>query len=139
MHALDNLLKTVSDARLAEALASAKARVRERRACDLGQQIASLLRPGDASPVRLERGAPRDLVCRDEPDAPRKYLEHFMVRVGGKVTLLRVDDVDWIEADDYCAKLHTAGRSYLIRETMQRLEAKLDPTRFVRVHRSSIV
>ena len=62
-----------------------------------------------------------------------------MVRVGGKVTLVRADDVDWIEADDYYAKLHVAGRAYLVRETMQRLEAKLDPGAFVRVHRSSIV
>jgi len=61
------------------------------------------------------------------------------VRLGGKVTLIRVADIDWIEADDYYAKLHAGGRSYLIRETMQELETKLDPRQFVRVHRSAIV
>lgn len=139
VHALDYLLKPFSDARLAGALAWAKARVRERRACALGQQIASLLRPGEPGREQGDQPAPGTSAHSDGPAAPRKYLEHFMVRVGGKVTLLRVEDVDWIEADDYCARLHAAGRSYVIRETMQRLEAKLDPTRFVRVHRSSIV
>jgi two-component system LytT family response regulator len=139
VHALDYLLKPFSDARLAEALASAKARVRERRACMLGQQIASLLLPREPGREQGHLAALASRALSDEPAAPRKYLEHFMVRVGGKVTLLRVEDVDWIEADDYCAKLHAAGRSHVIRETMQRLEAKLDPTRFVRVHRSSIV
>jgi two-component system LytT family response regulator len=133
------LLKPFSDARLAEALASAKARVRERRACALGQQIASLLQPGNPGPNEGGQSAPASPVHIREPVAARKHLEHFMVRVGGKVTLVRVEDVDWIEADDYCAKLHSAGRSFVIRETMQRLEAKLDPARFVRVHRSSIV
>ena len=139
VHALDYLLKPFSDARLAEALASAKARVRERRACALGQQIASLLGPREPGREPGDLAALATHPFSDERSVPRKYLEHFMVRVGGKVTLLRVEDLDWIEADDYCAKLHTAGRSCVIRETMQRLEARLDPTRFVRVHRSSIV
>jgi two-component system LytT family response regulator len=69
----------------------------------------------------------------------RHHLEHFMVRLGGKVTLVRADDVDWIQAEDYYARLHVGGRSYLVRETMQQLEAGLDPTQFVRVHRSAIV
>ena len=138
-HAVDYLLKPFSDARLAEALASAKARVRERRASALGQQIASLLRPRESGSRQGELSAPGTQSQSDDPGARRKFLEHFMVRVGGKVTLVRVEDVDWIEADDYCAKLHTAGRSYVIRETMQRLEARLDPARFVRVHRSSII
>jgi two-component system, LytTR family, response regulator len=140
VHALDYLLKPFSDARFAEALAAAKARVRERRACALGLQIASLLRPMAANRTTALGCQPSTASAPPGVINDRKqYLEHFMVRVGGKVTLLRVDDVDWIEADDYYAKLHVAGRAYLLRETMQQLEAKLDPAAFVRVHRSSIV
>ena len=139
VHALDYLLKPFSDARLAEALSSAKARVRERRACALGQQIASLLGPDQGGGDRGNGGVTGAQAQHDATAAPRKYLEHFMVRVGGKVALVRVEDVDWIEADDYCAKLHAGGRSYVIRETMQRLAAKLDPAHFVRVHRSAIL
>jgi two-component system LytT family response regulator len=73
-----------------------------------------------------------------EPGAGR-YLRHIAVRSAGTVSLVRVDDVDWIAADDYYARLHVAGRTHLIREPLQRIAAKLDPRRFVRIHRSAIV
>ena len=136
LHALDYLLKPFSDARFREALAAAKTRVRERRACALGLQIAALLQPG------MTIGS----VAAGESQASsaattnvRGYLEHLMVRIGGKVNLVRVEDIDWIEADDYYAKLHVSGRTFLIRQTMQQLESRLDPHQFVRVHRSAIV
>ena len=62
-----------------------------------------------------------------------------MVRLAGTLTLIRMEDVDWIEADDYYAKLHVGGKTHLLRETMRQLEMKLDPREFVRVHRSAIV
>ena len=139
VHAVDYLLKPFSDTRLAKALGSAKARVRERRACALGEQIAALLRPGGTGPRQGGWSALGTQSLSDDAGAPWKYLEHFMERDGGKVTDVRVDDVDRIEEDDNSAKLHAGGRSYVIRETMQRLEARLDPARFVRVHRSSII
>jgi two-component system LytT family response regulator len=136
LHALDYLLKPFSDARFRDALAAAKARVRERRACALGMEIAALLQPSRPT-------SPAVGPDRRETDGGaltnRSYLEHLMVRIGGKVNLVRVDDVDWIEADDYYAKLHVSGRTYLIRQTMQQLETRLDPHQFVRVHRSAIV
>jgi two-component system LytT family response regulator len=52
---------------------------------------------------------------------------------------VRVDDVDWIEAADYCVRVHTAGRFHLVRERLRELEARLDPARFVRIHRSALV
>jgi two-component system LytT family response regulator len=138
VHALDYLLKPFSDARFSEALAGAKARVRERRACELGLEIAALLRPWDASTSSDELSG-SSAGSATNRDFASGHIEHFMVRLGGKVTLLRVADIDWIEADDYYAKLHVAGRTYLVRETMQQLENKLDPRKFVRVHRSAIV
>jgi two-component system LytT family response regulator len=143
VHALDYLLKPFSDARFVEALTAAKACVRQRRACALGEQIASLLRPDavtGADVGSLPAHASLTQRVAFSPAASRRHhLEHFMVRLGGKVTLVRADDVDWIQAEDYYARLHVGGRSYLVRETMQQLEAGLDPTQFVRVHRSAIV
>jgi two-component system LytT family response regulator len=58
----------------------------------------------------------------------------------GKVSFVRVADVVWIGAADYYAELHTRdGKAHLVRETMQRLEARLDPTMFMRIHRTAIV
>jgi two-component system LytT family response regulator len=50
-----------------------------------------------------------------------------------------IEDIDWIEAADYYVQIHVGPKSYLHRETMQRLAAELDPARFVRIHRSAIV
>ena len=52
---------------------------------------------------------------------------------------LPVAEVDWVEAADYYVQVHAAGRTYLHRESMQRLADQLDPERFVRIHRSAIV
>jgi two-component system LytT family response regulator len=68
-----------------------------------------------------------------------RYLERIVVRSGGRILILRVDDVDWIESAANYVKLHVGGRTYLLRETMTRMEELLDPKKFVRIHRSTIV
>ena len=78
----------------------------------------------------------RRLGASSAQPAPPARLE---VRLGNRVAYVRLDDVDWIEAADYYARLHVGAASHLVRETMQELEARLDARRFVRVHRSAIV
>jgi two-component system LytT family response regulator len=70
---------------------------------------------------------------------PARHASRLVVKSAGRTVFVRVDEVDWIEADDYYAKLHVAGKTHLLRETMASLEARLEPTRFFRVHRSAIV
>lgn len=69
----------------------------------------------------------------------RRFVERFLVRVRDRVLFIRADDVEWIEAADYYASLHSGGKTHLLRQTMNDLEQQLDPERFVRVHRSAIV
>jgi two-component system LytT family response regulator len=66
-------------------------------------------------------------------------LSRLVIKSGGRVTLLRVDDIDWIEAADYCVRVHSRGRTYTIRDSMTSLESRLDPARFFRTHRSAII
>jgi two-component system LytT family response regulator len=61
------------------------------------------------------------------------------IRDGEAIVFVPVDEIDWIEAADYYVEIHAGGRSYLHRETMQRLQTLLDPERFVRIHRSRLV
>ena len=61
------------------------------------------------------------------------------IRDGDAVVFVPIDEIDWIEAADYYVEVHTAARTYLHREALQRLEATLDPERFVRIHRSRLV
>jgi two-component system LytT family response regulator len=117
--AVDYLLKPFDDDRFGRALARAKAHVRKGRAEALARQVAALFLPAAAAaPAPVARLAVRD---------------------GGRVRLVPVDDIDWIGAEDYYAELHVGGQAHLLREPLQRLEARLDPARFVRVHRSAIV
>jgi two-component system LytT family response regulator len=140
VHALDYLLKPFSDERFDESLTLAKQRVRQRRAGALGQQLAALLQETVAAasePSGLPSAKP------DEPESTstvgEPYLDRLMIPTAKGTVFIRADQIDWIEADDYYAKLHVAGRTYLLRETMQSLASRLDPKRFVRTHRSAIV
>ena len=72
-------------------------------------------------------------------DRVRGYAQRFLVRMREKLIVVNAADIDWIEAADYYVTLHAGGKSHLLRETMSALEKRLDPARFVRVHRSAIV
>jgi two-component system LytT family response regulator len=61
------------------------------------------------------------------------------VRSGGRIRLVPVGEVDWIEAADNYVRLHAGAERHLVRETMAAMEARLDPARFARIHRSTIV
>jgi two-component system LytT family response regulator len=121
VHALDYLLKPVQVARLEEALARAREQLRLRASANWAARV---------------QAAAREQAQRAGSHA---YWTEIMVRSRLRDTVLRVDDIDWVEADAYYARLHVRGRSYLLRERMHVLEARLDPRQFARVHRSAIV
>lgn len=73
-----------------------------------------------------------------EKTAPR-YLRRLVIRTSSRILLVKVEDIDWIEAADYYARVHVGGKGYLIRQTMGDLEQALDPAMFFRLHRSGIV
>ncbi|MEW6212510.1 MAG: LytTR family DNA-binding domain-containing protein, partial [Acidobacteriota bacterium] len=65
--------------------------------------------------------------------------ERLAIKSGERVVLLSVDEIDWIEAADNYARIHAGKESHLLHATMNSLESKLDPAKFLRVHRSVIV
>ena len=76
-----------------------------------------------------------DLPQAESPQRP----ERFLVRKLGKEFLVNANDVEWLQAAGNYMNLHVRGRAYPLRSTMAAIEGQLDPTRFVRVHRSHIV
>ena len=70
---------------------------------------------------------------------PSRGVERLIVRSAGRVAFLRTAEIDWIEAADYYACLHVAGKTHLLRRKMADLERDLDPAAFCRIHRSAIV
>jgi two-component system LytT family response regulator len=69
----------------------------------------------------------------------REHTTRLAVKDLGRIVFLDVAEIQWIEAADYYVQLHVGGQSYLHRESMQSLEARLDPSQFLRIHRSAIV
>jgi two-component system LytT family response regulator len=67
------------------------------------------------------------------------YVLRFPVKSAGDIYFIRADEIDWIDAAGNYTALHVGGKKHLIRETMKSVESKLDPHKFVRVHRSAII
>ena len=136
VNAVDYLLKPLDDERFSQTIARAKKVVRQSHVGELSRRLADLLdRPAgpgrNAAPSREYSGAP--------PARTPDLSDRLVVKSGGRVFFLRLDELDWIEAADYYVKLHVSGKTHLLRETMSALENRLDPRRFFRVHRSAIV
>ena len=93
-----------------------------------------LLKPFDRARFRAAMARARVRVS----ERPRPEVR-FVVRSASRMQLVRAADVEWIAGDGNYARLHTAGRRHLVRETLKSVEARLDPLKFVRVHRSAIV
>lgn len=128
-HAIDYLLKPFSDERFAAALDRAIRHVAAGRAHALMAEMQGLLSMG-----RGGRGG----VTRAGPST--SGLDRIVLKSGGRVRLLPVDQITWIEADEMYVKLHTRdGVTHLQRGPIGTLEASLDARQFVRIHRSAIV
>lgn len=114
VHALDYLLKPFRPDRFFEAV----------------DRVAHMIREGK---VDATKGL-GDLMA-DRP----KRIERILVKGSKKAYLVRVAEIDWIQAAGNYLRLHTSDKEHLIRQTMNNLERQLDPDRFVRIHRSLIV
>jgi two-component system, LytTR family, response regulator len=132
--ALDYVLKPFEDDRFHAALARAKSVLRNAEAGRFGQRLLDLI--NQTAPV-IPRKSEADSVPPTGSATPP--LTRLVVKNDGRVTLLRVDDVDWIEAADYCVRVHTGGKTHTIRDSMSSLETRLDASKFFRTHRSAIV
>jgi len=117
-NALDYLLKPFSDERHEAAMARAKARLDEQSVLEFGQRMLQLA---------------------SEAIRPERLLDRLVVKSGGVTRFVRVEEIDWIEAAGVYANLHVAGKEYLYRAALSTLAERLDPERFIRVHRSAIV
>ena len=125
VHALDYLLKPFDDERFALALERAKSQIAASEIDKLSQRLLALLEDR-----KTER--------KGSDDQPQ-FLTRLMIKTSNRMMLLKVEEIDFIEADGNYAKLHAGRKTHLLREKMNDLEGRLDPARFVRIHRSIIV
>jgi two-component system LytT family response regulator len=135
VNAVDYLLKPFEDQRFWSAVNRAKSELQRRQTDVLSDKLNHLLSylqtvtPMPTGADALAAGATPETFTR----------ERILLKSGGEIYFLKADEIDWIEAEGDYMKFHAAGRAHLLRETMGRLEDKLDPRRFIRIHRSTIV
>lgn len=132
VQAVDYVLKPFDDQRFRRAVERAKHRIRHARLDDLASELVHVV-SGAKRAGSVERRAERSAERSADP------AERIMIRDGARTVFVALSEIDWIEAADYYVQLHVGTRSYLHREPMRDLEARLDPRRFVRIHRSAIV
>jgi two-component system LytT family response regulator len=127
VHALDYVLKPVDPARLQEALERAASLLSLQRGASLADRLEGLL-------------AQRAAATPEPAPAPRPPSERLVVRDGDRLSLLEIDQVDWFESAGNYVRVHSAGRAYLTRTTMDRVVQRLTGRdTFVRVRRSAII
>jgi len=73
------------------------------------------------------------------PETAESWPDRLTVRNGAELAVVDLADVEWIEAQGNYQALHVRGRTHLVRETSARLQDRLDPARFVRIHRRAMV
>ena len=118
VHALDYLLKPFDQERFDVSWRRAKEQIIRERNGGTDQRILALL---------------------EELKAGNKYLERLVIKAAGRIYFLETSEIDWIEAEGNYVSVHSAKKTHLLRETISSLEAQLDPKKFVRIHRSSII
>ncbi|MGH9579376.1 MAG: LytR/AlgR family response regulator transcription factor [Terriglobales bacterium] len=129
-HALDYLLKPFDRERFHRALQRARGHLKRDRTEALSEQLQSLIEYLKVDPkcAALNGG-----------NSGSATPDRLVVKSGGRVFFLKTSEVDWVEAAGNYARLHVAKDSHLLRETMSGLESRLDASRFLRIHRSTIV
>jgi len=118
VHALDYLLKPFDRERFEVAWKRAKTLIREEKVSQRDEHILALLEELKAGP---------------------KYLERLVIKTEGRVFFLDIDEIHCIESEGNYVRVYNGRKTYLLRETISGLESQLDPKKFLRIHRSSIV
>ncbi|HXG94878.1 MAG TPA: LytTR family DNA-binding domain-containing protein [Blastocatellia bacterium] len=117
VNALDYLLKPFDRSRFDKALQRAKSRMLAERK-ELNERALAIL---------------------EELKARSNHIERLLIKSGGRAFFLKVDEIDWIEAEGKYVRVHAGRESYLLREAISSIESQLDPKKFPRIHRSTIV
>ncbi len=119
VHAVDYLLKPFDRQRFKDALGRARSDRERQQVGDVKRQLLELL--------------------QDVESRRAKYPERLVIKTSGRVVFLKVSAIDWVDAAGTYVRLHSGTESHMLRETMGRLEERLDPEKFLRIHRSTIV
>ncbi len=130
--ALDYLLKPFSNARFSAALQRAKETVRRGDQAYLAKQVETLLE-------HVKQLHPPPAAAPAAPPVETDLADRVVIKVDGAMHFINRRDILWVEAEGDFIKVRTPDKTQLVRETLQSFKARLDPDRFLRIHRSFVV
>ena len=131
--AVDYLMKPVEEARLADTLDRARQRLAEKRGVEEVDRLKEVL--AEVAPEAMENVEGGD----DSGHAANRYEKMINIKDRGQIFRVDVDSIEKIDAAGDYMCIYTGDNTLILRETMKDLEKRLDPRRFQRVHRSTIV
>ncbi len=134
VHAVDYVLKPIEDDRLAEAITRVRGKIVERNALSEKETLLSVI-----GNITGNRPGSLQEALEVSDGAQKHYPESVAIKDAGNVTIVKTTDIDWVDAAGDYMCLHVDGTIHVMRTTMKKLEALLDPKVFQRVHRSTIV
>jgi len=137
VHAVDYLLKPFEDARFAQAFAHARSQRGLKAVARAADALRGVLADVGAATAPEAKGANGSGNGGATPAA--RYIDRVLVKHEGRSYVVRLADIRVIESDGNYVHLHDAKNKHVIRETLSNLESRLDPTKFVRIHRRLIV
>ncbi len=118
VHAVDYVLKPIDRVLFAQAVERMRTELQHRRSDKIEQNLLGLIR---------------------EMREVRHSQDRFVISRAGRYMFLQVSDVDYVTTEGNYVKVHSKGEDHLLRSTMKNIEDRLDPNRFVRIHRSTLV
>jgi two-component system LytT family response regulator len=116
--AVDYLLKPFTEERFRQAVSRARQRIEAKTENRSNKQLAQLL---------------------DYLKSDKNFPERLIVNHKDRLIIVLIKDVDWIETYGNYLKIHTRGKTYLLRETMNNFSARIDPEKYLRIHRSTLI
>lgn len=118
VHAMDYLLKPFDRRRFYESLHRAMDHITMKKEGNFTSKLKELL---------------------EDVQPSKKCLDRLIIKAEGRIYFVKTEEIDWIEAAGNYVTLHMGKEEHLMRETMGSMEEKLDPEKFMRIHRSNIV
>ena len=116
--AVDYILKPFDRARFGRAVEQSKTRIRQERRVDLTQRLLALL---------------------ENLKQPPMYPERMAIKDGGRIVYVKTNSIEWVEADGNYVRIHAGKNTYHLLGAISSLEAQLDPKKFRRIHRATLV
>ncbi len=131
IHAVDYLLKPFKDSRFKEVIDHFKKVYGKGEIESLSGKLTNLL-------ISYQGGIQKEQQIESQSEE-KIYQTRFIIKSTGKISFLSVDDVEWIGAEGPYVSLNIKNKAHLMRESLKNLEQNLDPNKFLRIHRSTIV